>query len=79
MAHQPEPARPWQTLGAHLGRADGADGARFAVWAPNATQVGTPSKTNSPLSFVVVDFSSIRQPLLKFFSSRITEARGSRV
>ena len=31
--------RPWQVLGAHPRRIDGADGAAFAVWAPNAKSV----------------------------------------
>ena len=39
MAHQPEPARPWQTLGAHLGNVEGTDGVAFSVWAPNARRV----------------------------------------
>jgi len=32
-------ARPWQVLGAHPRRLDGADGTAFAVWAPNARRV----------------------------------------
>ena len=32
MAHQAEPARPWQTLGAHLGSVDGTDS-----WHPTHT------------------------------------------
>ena len=31
--------RPWSLLGAHLAHVDGRDGARFAVWAPNARSV----------------------------------------
>jgi 1,4-alpha-glucan branching enzyme len=31
--------RLWQSLGAHLGYAQGATGTNFAVWAPDAEQV----------------------------------------
>jgi 1,4-alpha-glucan branching enzyme len=32
--------RPWEKLGAHPCKIDGVDGVAFAVWAPNARQVG---------------------------------------
>ncbi|HSW16720.1 MAG TPA: 1,4-alpha-glucan branching protein GlgB [Ramlibacter sp.] len=32
--------RPWEKLGAHKGAMDGVEGLAFAVWAPNARQVG---------------------------------------
>lgn len=39
--------RTYEKLGAHLGRFDGQDGARFAVWAPNAHRVSVVGDFNN--------------------------------
>jgi len=39
--------RPYEVLGAHLLKADGVRGTRFAVWAPNASRVSTVGDFNA--------------------------------
>ena len=57
--------RAWEKLGAHLGEVRGVQGARFAVWAPDAERVA-----------VVGDFNGwddTRHPLVPVRSSGIWE------